>query len=356
MNTTLAYIDVPLNSTTNLSEYRHPFNDTGIAIAASILIPLMVIGVIGNGLLLCALGTDKKLRNQPFMRIIISLCCSDLISSSISWIHLYRRTWGFDDFDPIPNFFCKVYWGGDLMTSFATALHILLFATARYISLRSINVMGVVRNKHITISIIIIWVSTFSIGAVPWYLMSGASVRDRTSGKPNARWPSCTINEESLEIYNVLQRITYPTFILAPAIGIIITSILIPLTVRLRTINLKNEEANARRRKKERQAVAQLILITSTFLLGYIPFIAYEYWGVQTYPETYYYHTLDYWFGFSAYMMLRLSECINPFVYILGSKQIYKRTNDFVKRTLFCCHLIQLKDAGQPNTIMTTVT
>ena len=42
------------------------------------------------------------------MRFILSLCVSDLISALISWLFLYRRTWGFDVWSPIPNIFCKV--------------------------------------------------------------------------------------------------------------------------------------------------------------------------------------------------------------------------------------------------------
>jgi len=43
-----------------------------------------------------------------FMHFILSLCVSDLASALISWLFLYRRTWGFDIWNPVPDVFCKV--------------------------------------------------------------------------------------------------------------------------------------------------------------------------------------------------------------------------------------------------------
>ena len=61
----------------------------------------------------CIPCTDHKIfctcffRNL-FMTFIMSMCVSDLISALISWIFLYRRTWGFDRWDPLPSGLCKV--------------------------------------------------------------------------------------------------------------------------------------------------------------------------------------------------------------------------------------------------------
>ena len=46
--------------------------------------------------------------SNVFMRFILSLCVSDFISALISWLFLYRRTWGFDRWSPIPDVFCTV--------------------------------------------------------------------------------------------------------------------------------------------------------------------------------------------------------------------------------------------------------
>jgi len=49
------------------------------------------------------------------MHFLLSLCVSDLISSLISWLFLYRRTWGFETWKPIPEFFCKVSMESNMM-------------------------------------------------------------------------------------------------------------------------------------------------------------------------------------------------------------------------------------------------
>lgn len=49
-------------------------------------------------------------------------------------------------------------------------------------------------------------------------------------------------------------------------------------------------------------------------------------WSSTDLPSTEYFRKLDYWFGMTEYMFLRLSECLNPIFYNFGSPKMRKCT------------------------------
>ena len=53
--------------------------------------------------------------------------------------------------------------------------------------------------------------------------------------------------------------------------GVIGASILIAVLVHRRSMKLNNAKMNKKRKRKERQAVTQLMFIAFSFLLGYLP-------------------------------------------------------------------------------------
>ncbi|XP_076818861.1 neuromedin U receptor homolog nmur-2-like [Clavelina lepadiformis] len=317
--------------------YVRPFNDVGIIVSASIIFTFLVIGLIGNLTTIVVIATTPQLKNI-FMHFILSLCVSDLISALISWLFLYRRTWGFDVWAPLPEVFCRFYWASDLMTNYVTALHIFSFALLRYISIQFPIHFKRLKLLHGKIWIAAIWVFTFLIGFIPFFIFFGARFRDRYSDAPDSRWPACTINSEWYETYTLYQKICYSTLLYAPSIGVVLLSILIGATVRSRLSKMGSSTNNEKKKKKERQAVLQLLLIVLSFLIGYIPFTAYEFWSVEPRENTMYNRRADYWFGMIEYFFLRFSECMNPLLYNLGSSKMRHYTKKLIV-TKLCCSL-----------------
>ncbi|XP_076818862.1 trace amine-associated receptor 9-like isoform X1 [Clavelina lepadiformis] len=317
--------------------YERPFDEIGIAVSAFIILAFLVLGLFGNGLTFAVIVTYRMLSENVFMRFILSLCVSDLISALISWLFLYRRTWGFDVWAPLPDIFCKFYWAADIMTNFVTALHIFSFAVLRLISIQFPVVYNKMKIWHGNIWIAIIWVLSFLCGFLPSWFIFGANERDRLSNSPDARWPACTVIWEQFEFYKLFQEVCYPIFLYLPLVGVVVVCSAIVFIVRIKSRKVAPSKKCEKRQKREKQAVLQLLLIMASFLIGYIPFTAYEFWAVQDLPVTPYYRFADYWFGMIEYFFLRFSECVNPLFYNLGSAKMRRHTKKFIQTKILCC-------------------
>jgi len=320
------------NVTSN--EFTRPFTDGQIIPIAISVITLFVLGLIFNAITMVVIWINPKLRSDKFMLIIFSLCTSDLVSALISWVWLHRRTWGFDDFAPVPAIFCKIFWGGDLMTTLVTSLHIFTFACCRLVAIRfPINFKRFTR-KRVKRLLIAIWVFTFLVGFIPFVLWFEAKKRDRTSDAPDARWPACTLRSGFVYEYVTYLHIVYPILIYVPLVGVVIASLTIASIV-YKNSNSKFKRSEKRKRK-DRQCILQLLLIALCFAVGYTPITAYDAWSTNSFPNTVYYKKLDYWFGVSGYICLRFSETMNPIFYNIGSPKIRAATRKLLNGTFKC--------------------
>lgn len=72
--------------------------------------------------------------------------------------------------------------------------------------------------------------------------------------------------------------------------------------------------------------------ITGFMLKRTFTFIAYEIWDTSGAPAT---KQMDYWVGFSSYICLRLSECLNPVFYNIGSSKMRKCTKNYLTSSRF---------------------
>ncbi|CAK8671550.1 growth hormone secretagogue receptor type 1-like isoform X2 [Clavelina lepadiformis] len=282
-------------------QYHPPFDKTAIIASSAFIFLFLVIGLIGNFTTIIVIATNAPL----------------------------RRTWGFDRWDPLPSGLCKFFWGSDIMTNYSTALHIFSFALLRYLSIQFPLQFKKLQPIHVKIWVGAIWISAFLFGFIPGTILFNATERDRYSDAPDARWPSCDPAQGWFDVYTLYQRICFPVFLYFPSLGVIVLSVLIA-----RKVHSKTDELNSIQRKKERQALLQLVLITLCFFIGYIPFTAYEFWSFVPRPNTPYNRQFDYWFGTIQYFFLRFSECTNPILYNLGSSKMRFYTKQFMRNIL----------------------
>jgi len=68
--------------------------------------------------------------------------------------------------------------------------------------------------------------------------------------------------------YEIYQKTAIPLMLLGPSIAVIILSFLISLKVSSAT-----KLPSPKTRRRDRQAVLQLMLIVASFLIGYVPYI-----------------------------------------------------------------------------------
>ena len=72
--------------------------------------------------------------------------------------------------------------------------------------------------------------------------------------------------------YVLFQKITYSMFLYAPTIGITLICCSTIALVKKRAVTVSKTEKDENQRRKEKQAVVQLVLIIISFLIGYLPF------------------------------------------------------------------------------------
>ena len=75
--------------------------------------------------------------------------------------------------------------------------------------------------------------------------------------------------------------------------------------------------------RRHRKIFLQLGLVILSFAVGYIPSTWYLMWTSSTSDKDLHF---DYWFGICSYLCLRLSECLNPVMYNLGSGKLRRET------------------------------
>nr|XP_039252630.1 green-sensitive opsin-like [Styela clava] len=336
VSSTVRYESSTFNDTNDKVVPFLPFNDVIVAVVATFLILFLILGFFGNLLTILVIVKSTKLRNI-FNQFILSLCVSDLFSASVSWVNLYRRTWGFNVFVP-PNFFCWFYWGADMWTSCVTSQHILGFAILRLISVWKPVRFSKIKPLHGRIWIVLIWVVGFLCGFIPFAFFSGAKIRDRSDRtSPTARWPSCTQNQETLEIYSRYIEYAYPIFFYFPLAAIALVSVGIGIVIVRKRAHMSRARTSSdpskavKERQKEKQAILQLGLIVGSFMLGYIPFTVYEFWTLNNKDTSLEGWKREWMFGTAQYICLRFSECLNPVFYNLASTKMRKETKKFLK-------------------------
>ena len=92
----------------------------------------------------------------------------------------------------------------------------------------------------------------------------------------------------------------------------------------------KTKNANvSKKNQDEKNIFTQLSLIVVVFMFGYLPFSIYTIWttAITSKPDP----SFDYWFGVLSYLCLRISECLNPVMYNLGSQNIRRETKRLLK-------------------------
>ncbi|CAK8672997.1 unnamed protein product [Clavelina lepadiformis] len=328
----------PSNATSG--QFVLPFTESDVIITSVFLVTFMVFGIFMNSVTLVVIMTSRTLLKCIFNYFILSLCVSDTISAAVSWINLYRRTWGFEYFY-LSEFVCEFYWGVDIWTSYVTSLHILSFAVLRLIAITRPNTMKRIKPRVVKVWIILMWIIGFTCGALPMGMFSGVERKDRTSSAPENKWPSCAQEKKWLDAYHVYTIIVYSIFFYIPLVSTLSVSIVIGCAIikQRRTIKVHLSSISAgNRRSKEKHAMLQLSLIITSFLVGYVPFTAFEFYSYGHYNHGPVAIRSDWQFGTAQYICLRFSECLNPIFYNLGSAKMREATKSFCFRIMNIRH------------------
>ncbi|CAG5113079.1 Oidioi.mRNA.OKI2018_I69.chr2.g7223.t2.cds [Oikopleura dioica] len=120
------------NVTVYESQMSVPVDESVLYIATVILLLMLLFSVVGNIITLMAITFGDRMQNKANC-FIFSLAMSDLLSALVSPVGIYIRTFGFNPYR-WPHPLCNVYWAIEESTSFTTSIHIASFAVFRYVS------------------------------------------------------------------------------------------------------------------------------------------------------------------------------------------------------------------------------
>nr|XP_039252305.1 G-protein coupled receptor 183-B-like [Styela clava] len=297
-----------------------------------------IFGIIANIITFVFIQITPKLNRSVFNIFLMSLCVSDFVSAVNSPFVIYRATWGFYEWS-IPHIFCKLAISLDFWTSCVTIQHILVFSILRLISIKFPHRFGVLKAFHAKVIVIVIWMETMGASFVVYYIWPGVF-------PPGKRTPSgaiskaCTAQPAWIGMLLGYVQIGFPIVLYVPMIAVVIVTAALGYLIfqrkrnRNKVSNLQSEKAAT---KKENFALIQLALIIASFMLGYLPDIAYRMTAIilrafnQSLPAR-----GEWQFSVTSHCLLRLSECLNPVFYNLGSSNMRKATFAFMKRIVPC--------------------
>ncbi|CAK8671110.1 unnamed protein product [Clavelina lepadiformis] len=328
-----------LNSTTPLSEFFDQttyFVHTGTSPASyyeqiAIATVIAIFGIwstFGNLVTILAIALHRGMRTKCNL-FILSLALSDLISGVVaSPLWLYRRTWGFYDWK-WGEFLCKLFWFTDESTSYCTALHIASFAVWRLIGVKWPLRFEATKRKKLVIWLLTLWlVSIIFRGFVFSYFYE---VAKKGAEEVSSSWPMCSIrlSNNGVAEHRIYYTFSQITFLWFPLLVLFVSSLLL-----VKELYFTEVAKSATRRKKEKKIAFQLALISTSFLIGYIPMSSYVMWTTRVAHKD---PLFDYWFHVGAYFCLRFSECLNPVMYNLASTKMREASKD-VLWTLRTCN------------------
>merc|ERR1711990_146822 len=293
-----------------------PFTDpsiptitAGLWIFSIFLTALFVVSILGNITSILAISFGERMQNKANC-FIFSLALSDLCSGLVSPIGIYIKTWGFNPFY-WPSALCNIYWAIEETTSFVTSLHIASFAVFRYLSVCHPHRVNFER-RILVLYLVGLWAISLVCGI---YLSSVfLGIRHDVRGEC---WPQCSLlieNENNMRLY---QQIAFPVFYYIPLIVLFSSSFF--LARKLIGTNESNRSGPSWRRNQK--AVTQLSLVVVSYLIGYLPHIVYFQYTSHTGSDAASQRT-DYWLSMAVYICLRLSECMNPFLYNMASTKM----------------------------------
>nr|XP_039251279.1 galanin receptor 2a-like [Styela clava] len=297
------------------------------AVICSVFVGIMtVFGIVSNLTTIAVIVKTSKLKSLPFNALIASLCVSDIIASCNSPLMLYWKTFGYYRYQ-LPEFFCKVTLPINSWTNTSTIQHILAFMLIRLGAISYPHRLKEFTLRRAKILITVIWIVTF-IGnsCFPmWFLrVHGADEKSFTGtacATDKAKWP-------------IVRKVSYvrQTFFLYIPMILIVTSTLLLIRLLIIRRNKKQQEKNDNSDvNKENAALIQLSFIVASFLIGYLPDFGFRLTLMITNSMGIEFRGRGPWlFSMLSHLVQRVTECLNPIFYNLGSSHLREATKQFL--------------------------
>lgn len=282
---------------------------------------LSLIGLVANGFMIAVLLRMKK---TVFTVIVTGLCISDLISSANSPFYVYS-TLCWNDYR-LPWFFCHLTLPTDIASSMVTVHHVLLLSLVR---LRGVSRspgrrkgFSVIWCRHIGF---ISWFLSFTIFVLPYSLQMEVTLNEIPQ--------TCTFGATQSTVLMTLSALSLTIGIYTPMLLIVGFCIAIWVLIVRHRSSVMIRTSSTVSRAREQQAILQLKTIVITFLVGYTTDYGLKmFMFINNGSPSVLFMVLVY----LPHGVLRLTECLNPFLYYYTSTDIRDESWKLLKRLRQC--------------------
>nr|XP_039252057.1 neuropeptide Y receptor type 1-like isoform X1 [Styela clava] len=312
------------------------FTFAGAVTVTTVLGILSLFGMFAN---LITFIVILRMKKTIFSIILASLCLSDFLSALDSPFVIYRSTFGYRYYEA-SEAVCKIAQAVDFWTTILTIQHILIFAILRLISVSNPHKFRKVNTKHATFIVAFIWIETLLVGFVCFVLWPGVHMPPAHAFGGR----SCRMQRKWVPMAMIYSIYIFPILLYLPMLLVVVVCVILCIVILRKRFKSSGENfsithrRSANTEKKENYALLQLTLIVASFLFGYIPDISYRATAIisksRKAPLT---PRVEWLYSVIAHCLLRISECLNPIFYNLGSSSKMRRaTFAFLRK---CAHL-----------------
>ncbi|XP_077967473.1 thyrotropin-releasing hormone receptor-like isoform X1 [Styela clava] len=288
---------------------------------------MFIFSMVANIVTITVIAKSPKLMLSPFNHMIISLCVSNLLSTIYSPFVVYWKTFGLFEY-LLPEIFCKSTFAIEYWTNSMTIQHILCFLAIRTVAIKYPHKLNKFTIQRAKMLICFIWFET-ALGNLilgMWlphvYLSSELSLTRRTCAVHRSRW----------KYAGLFFYIGNPIFLFIPTFLIVILTVFLIGVFTKRMESIREKKGGNANLKSENAALIQLTLIVLCFMIGYLPDFGNRFTHLIYNLLKKRFDARSSWLsGMLAHILLRISECLNPVLYNLGSSQIREATMKFLR-------------------------
>ena len=301
------------NNTTLLNEETSCHQSTdpiGLKLGKTLgLSVIMSLALVGNLLVILVFKRNLTTRTNTNY-FIVNMAVSDLLFPLIVWPAKTNEFWSEPGRwflgGPVGQVLCKTI---PFLTDISTAVSIqslVLIAVERFIAVVFPMKARNFTPRSRTISVIVTWLVAGAVHSPYFYFFKLSKRCDKFYCIKD--WEPLFDNQMANKIHDTIISVI-GGFIPLTLIFILYTSIFVALRKRKALANHVGDEANARRRKQNRQITRMSICIVVAFALCYLPFFVYTMLYYHSVPSTFM-HRFYFVFLFLAYA----NSAMNPWI------------------------------------------
>lgn len=271
-----------------------------------------VFGVLANSAMLF---TVSRMNRSIFHIIVTGLCISDIISACNSPLYIIpsiqslKRT----NFS-LPVAQCVATLTVDQATSIATIYHVLLLSVIRYRGVvHSVTARNEISTETCFRLVVSVWLAALVLSTPFLFLFE---IVERNDGLT-----ICGINQEHRSLRLLFASLSATIGMLLPTLLIIGFNTAVIIFIIKPDASAATRAQNATRRQNDQQAVRQVRAVVVSFLIGYSVNYGAMLYSITSLQDSSS-HQIMAVLMLLCHAILRVTECLNPFLYCFGSSEI----------------------------------